>query len=271
MYNALGRSKNDYANLPCKLARHCALKLDDFVYCIGGFVEGSIISIPTSNVYRLNAKTANSQWEEIASMNERRCEFGAATWNSNLVVAGGYNASSQTSSTELYQPHLSRIWRTIASMNEGRIDHQLVVANNKLLAIGGSDDQFQTLSSVEQLDNVDGRWTFIKPMNVERRGFAAVTCNNFIYVMGGTSRRKIHKTVEKYDFNKNEWSFVKNMKLERKRHAACVLSGRIFVIGGVSKNDEAVKQIKCYEPISDEWSIVDEIEQEFVGHAVVAV
>ena len=218
----------------------------------------------------MNLKTTNSQWEEFVSMNEQRRSFGAATWNGNLVVLGGINGSSCLNSTELYDPRL-KIWRAIASMNERKSGHELVIADHKLFAIGGSDDQFKYSSSVEQLDNVDGRWTFIKSMNVARCWFAAVICNNFIYAIGGWSHEETHKTVEKFDYIKNDWSLVRNMNVERNRHAACVLNEKVYVVGGTNAKNKDVKQIECYNPIWDEWSIVGETEQKFLNHTVVAV
>ena len=288
VYHCSRKPQNVYSSLPHVVSTHRALKLGDCLYCVGGSIEirrnrGGLFhaflmlsgsTYPSKSkidkVYRLNLKTVNLPWEEIASMNEKRCDFGAATWNGNLIVAGGGYIFSPSNSTELYEP-CSNKWKTIASMNEGRRGHELVVANDKLFAIGGSDHEHKHLSSVEQLDNVDGRWTFIKPMNVERCWFAAVTCNDFIYAIGGCSRRKTHKTVEKFDPKKHEWSYVRNMNIERSKHAGCVLNGKIFVIGGRNAKDEDVKQIESYDPISDEWSIVGETEQEFYDRAFVAV
>ena len=270
VYNVLKKPFISYPNLPYNKSRHRALKLGDFIYCIGGNVNEAQNNA-TRKVYRLNLKTANLRWQEIASMKEQRLDFGAATWNGNLVVTGGYNgiSSCRLKLSELYEPRLNK-WRTIASMIEGRRGHEVVVADGKLFAIGGSKAAYQYSSSVEQLDNVDGRWTLIKPMYVERCYFAAVTCNNFIYAIGGLDSRETHKTVEKYDLNKNTWSFVKSMSVERRVHEGCVLNEKILLIGG-RNNKKAFKSIECYDPALDEWSVIDETEKEFWNHSVVAV
>ena len=269
IHNRLGKLQSNYPNLPSDLMYHRALELNDFIYCVGGSSDGYHENA-INNFYRLSLKTAKSHWEEGASMKEQRLDFGAAVWNGNLVVTGGYNNSSSFNTTELFELRLNK-WRTIASMNESRTGHELVVADDKLFAIGGSNAPFHTLSSVERLDNVDDSWTFIKPMNMKRCYFAAVTCNNFIYAIGGWSNEKTHKTVEKFDLNKNEWSFVQNMNVERRVHAACIFNEKIFVVGGLNEKHKGIKQIECYESTSNNWSIVGETEQEFRGHAVVAV
>ena len=269
VWNSFGTSRNDYCHLPQTISGHHALKIGDFVYCVSEVV-GGCHGILANRVYRLNLKTVNSQWEEVASLKHGRRDFGAAIWNGMLVVTGGYYVSTRFKSTELYEPLLNK-WKTIAPMIEGRYGHELAVANDKLFAIGGLNDKIETLSSVEQLDDVNGRWTFIKPMSVERHLFAAVTCDNFIYAIGGLSTEKTHKTVEKYDLDKNEWSFVQNINLGREGHAACVLNGIVFVVGGLSEEHVLVKLIECFDPISEKWSIVGKIEQELYKHAAVAV
>ena len=271
VYNIFGKMQNNnFPNLSNILSRHRALKTDNFLYCLGGAVEGKFAN-PTNKVFRLSLSTSKPRWKEIASMKERRCNFGATTcWNGNLVVSGGFNGSSLSNSTELYERQSNK-WKRIALMNKMRIAHEMVVADNKLFAIGGTND-YSYLSSVEQLDNVDEKWKVIKSMNVKRSLFAAVACNNFVYAIGGVSNGETHKTVEKYDLNKSEWSFVTSMNVERSNHVACVLKGKIFVVGGLdARNNKIVRTIDCYDPATNEWKIVGETEQDFCNHAAVAV
>ena len=267
VYNLLDESLNRYSDLPCETFGHCALSLDNFVYCLGGESAEEFMHTSTAKVYRLNIKAANSQWEEVASMSEERCAFGAAMWNGKLVVTGGYKYNDQTrmSSTELYEPH-SNIWKQIALMNDVRSHHALIVADNKLFAVGGYSVLQGCLSSVEQLDNVDGQWKFVKSMIEKRRILAAVTYNNDIYAIGGCLSGRVLKTVEKYDLSKDEWSFVASMNVQRQTHAACVLDGKIYVVGGLHE-----RTIECYDPARDEWTVVGETDPSFSAHAIVAV
>ena len=260
---------NTYPDLPCVLSNHCALKVEDLVYCLGGAIDGNYMT-STNKVYRLNLKTPNSGWEKVASMAEKRSYFGAAVWNNNLVVTGGYNGTSELDITELYQPRLNR-WSTIAPLNIKRDEHVLVAADERLFAIGGCDDGAKCLSSVEQLDGQFGRWREIKPMKAPRSYFAAVACNEFIYAIGGQNLNIASKSVEKYNLNEDQWTFVSDMNVERWKHAACVVNGRIFVVGGSDNQGNAIKTIECYDPVTNNWSVVGETEQKFNCHAVVAV
>ena len=267
VYSVSGDLLNNYSNLPRdKLYDHCALKVDDFVYCLGGKSSGHL----TNKVYRLNMKDPYSEWEEVASMTEKRRAFGAVLYKGYLVVAGGYDGWYYLSTAELYDLRLNR-WRTFTSLAGIRCGHVLVVENEKLLAIGGWIEDERSSPTVEQLDKFDGKWEDFEPMNVGRRMFAAVACDNFIYALGGYGKNAAQKSVEKYDMTRNEWSFASSMNVERYDHAACVLNGKIYVVGGKDANDKVVKTIECYDPTTDQWTVVGETKQEWWGHAIVAV
>ena len=54
-----------YPQVPNKPQRHCLVKQDDFVYCIGGeSTEGTVGK--TNKVYQLNLSKSNLEWEKNA-------------------------------------------------------------------------------------------------------------------------------------------------------------------------------------------------------------
>jgi len=268
VYNIYGDPLNSHQDLPYNLSHHCALKLDDFLYCIGGAIGGSYDN-SINKVFRLNLKATNSKWEEVASMAEKRSFFGATVYNGCLVVAGGYDGSSKLCATEMYEPSLNK-WSSLAPLNDERDVHVLVAAGGKLFVIGGLDIWGQYVTSGEQLENLNGKWTKVKSMNVPRIRFAAVSCDNFIYAIGGTSG-KTEKSVEKYDVGQDKWSLVSSMNIGRRDPAACVLSGYIFAVGGQDAQGNCVEKLECYDPITDEWRAVGETKQKLDGHAIVVV
>ena len=269
VYKFIRKSENNDSNSPKNLFYHNAVKLNDFVFCIGGAVDGNCGN-SSSMAYKLNLN-GNSEWEKVASMTEKRSCFGAAVFDGYLVVAGGYNGKFRLDTAELYEERFKR-WSSIASLTTIRDETVLVVANHKLFAIGGRDDEGHSLASVEQLDSLHGKWTAAKSMKKQRRYFAAVTCDGFIYAIGGQGQGKnVHKSIEKYDASKNKWSLKSSMNTERWKHAACVLDGKIYVVGGRDAKDKPVKTIECYDPSTNKWTEVSEVEQEFSGHALITV
>ena len=100
-FSVSGDSLKTYHDLSRKLSDHCVLNIDDFLYCVGGKVDGKWGN-SAHKVYRINLKTPNLKWEEVSSMAEKRNWFGATLCNGCLVVAGGYRGGSVLWETELY-------------------------------------------------------------------------------------------------------------------------------------------------------------------------
>ena len=246
-----------YPLLPSQPRNHCLLKLEDFVYCIGGY-NMKANKCTTNQVYRLNLSEPNLQWIEVASMAESRDYFSAAVYNGCLVVNG---SSTRSKTTEAFDPELNR-WRNITNTNKRRGYHQLVATDKALFAIGGHDGG--SISSVERLD---GQWIEVKPMNTPRHYFASVVCQGYVYAIGGYGE----KTVEKYGPESNTWTYVSSMNVERYLHAACVVEDKIYVIGGNNAAGQVLKTMECYDPSLDQWTIVRETEHECVNHALVSL
>ena len=49
------------------------------------------------------------------------------------------------------------------------------------------------------------------------------------------------------------------------------MQNKIYVIGGIKANNGFVSEIKCYDPLSNSWSIVGHTSEELVYHSVVTI
>ena len=262
VYSDTGNISKAYPSVPNKPENHCLLKLDDFVYCVGGYATKLSTGI-TNKVYCLDLSESNLRWREVASMSESRSDFGAVVYNGCLVVSGSRGHSK---TTEVYDPGWNR-WINIAPTNRPRRYHQLVTVGGTLFAIGGHDNNGR--SSMERLDDMKGQWRMVQSMNTPRYSFAAVACQGYVYAIGGFSTVR-EKSVEKYDPGNNTWIYVSSMNAERSQHAACMLEGKIYVVGGYNASGQLVKSIECYDPDLDQWAIVGETEHKCLRHGVVA-
>ena len=65
-----------YPDLPIPLDYHCTLKVDNFVYCIGGRVTNE-----SNRVFNLNLNETEMEWNKMAEMNNKRFIHGAAVFN----------------------------------------------------------------------------------------------------------------------------------------------------------------------------------------------
>jgi len=244
------------------------LKLDDFLYYVGGAVDGYRWK-STNKVYRLNLKDVTLRWQKVASMAKVGMNYSAAVYSGCLIVTDGYSWT-KLNTTRMHQSS-PNVWKSIASLHGSRGALTLVTAHEKLFAIGGTDNICYCLSSVEQSSGEDGKWKEVKSMNMLRSCFAAVSCDNFIYAIGGCNDEgNTLKSVEKYNATTDKWSFVVCMNVERREHAACGLRRKIYVIGGKDDVGNIIKTIESYDPVTEEWTVVGETKEVF-GHAIVAV
>ena len=259
-----------YPSVPDEPRSHRVVKLDDFVYCVGGWSAKGISTTETNKtnkVFQLNLSKENLQWREVASMREARYSFGAAVYKGCLVVNGsGY---PRTNTTEVYDAELNR-WSYIASSKVARSHHELVVVAGALFAVGGHDGD-GILSSVERLDDLNDEWRMVQSIKTQRHAFSAVACQKFVFAIGGHSTRPAEKTVEKYDPGNDTWIHVSSMNVERSLHAACVLQGKIYVVGGENVVNGVLKSVDCYNPELDNWTIVGETKFECTKHALVVL
>ena len=267
VYRCSKKSLATYPDLPTPLKSHCSVKLNGYIYCMGGYYKNDSFN----DVRRLNLKNMSENWEEVAPMNRKRRWFGAAMFEDRIIVGGGWSISKKhSSSTEAYS-NTTNEWKMIASLKQKRTGTKFVVCDGSLFALGGYDGE-NYLSSVERLDGIDKEWKESAPMNKARTRFTAVSCGGFIYAIGGKTNddKDSDSSVEQYNPQTNTWTYLSSMNEARREHCVCVFCEKIFVIGGCNELGQ-VNKIECYDSFLNKWFVVSEIEKEMCNHSLVAV
>lgn len=266
IYGLYDITNDVYPNLPVPLQHHRSIRLNDFIYCIGGYCDGKI----KDKVFRLSLNETDFQWEEVASLSEGRFLHDVAVLNDTLVICGGNNGKYDLPTTECYQPNLNKCNR-ISSLKQARNKNESATSGGCLYTMGGCNGT-KYLSTVERLDGLHQTWSFVSSMQTSRYRFAVVECDDFIYAIGGwNSKHQTLKSVEKYNCATNEWIYVSEMKIERRGHSACVMRGKIYVVGGRNTESESVKEIECYDPSTDKWDIVAKVNDELFNHSLIVL
>ena len=272
VFNSIKLLQPDFSDLPFEVEFCSFLEMYDYVYCIGGQTKGREDKKSASNVVR-KMNMSDEVWKLVSPMNEKRYLMGCTAMHGSLIVAGGYSGKKSIASAEYYQP-IADEWKMLPPMIQCRCDNALVSHNGIIYSLGGWCDG-KYLSSVEQLRDFTRSWENAPSMQTPRRWLAAVNCDGVIYAIGGKSGEDKNtrlKSVEKFDFIQNEWVYVKDMKYERSALAATVLHGRIFVVGGLDVQEyDSVKEIECYDPSKDAWTVVGSTDDELFHHSVFAL
>ena len=238
------------------------------------FANGSLFSIGSEKkmlrVFQMKLAETEMNWKEVASLVDSRLSFSAAVFHSDcFIIAGGFGNNARTNSVVLYDMHIDE-WKSISCLNHSRSSHSLVSCHKTVYALGGYDDA-KYLSSVERLSQEDEKWELVSPMQTPRFGFEAVSCGDFIYAIGGYFQNKPLNDVEKYNPNQNKWSPVASMIFKRYWHSACVWQGKIIVVGGLNHVKQEVKEIECYDPADNTWSVVGTTKSSMHNHHLVVV
>ena len=185
-----------------KLRDHCSLKLDNFVYCIGGETVDDDQTV-TNKVWQMDLSNETLKWEEISSMTEKRNQAAATIYHGTLIVSNGCDGKRISETTEIYRKTFKQ-WKTISPLQQMRESHAMVVCDGCLLVIGGWCKQ--VLSSVERLTDLASTWEYVASLQTPRNWFTAVTCKGCVYAIGGQSgsdRNTTLKSAEKYDADAN--------------------------------------------------------------------
>ena len=142
----------------------CVIAGSSYLYLLGGSVPGNASYV--SKAERFN--TAESQWEEIADMQQGRGgAFGVAS-EEKIFVAGGLNEKYKVSKKcEMYNVSTNE-WQFIGSLNTWRVYGSMVCLNGTFFVLGGTKNNRDRLLSVECYDSVEDKWIEKASIPVER-------------------------------------------------------------------------------------------------------
>nr|7ON8_A Chain A, SAKe6AR [synthetic construct] len=241
--------------------------LNRLLYAVGGY-DGSPDGHTHLNSVECYDPETN-EWSLVAPMNTRRSGVGVAVLNRLLYAVGGYDGSpdghTHLNSVECYDPETNE-WSLVAPMNTRRSGVGVAVLNRLLYAVGGYDgspDGHTHLNSVECYDPETNEWSLVAPMNTRRSGVGVAVLNRLLYAVGGYDGSPDGHThlnsVECYDPETNEWSLVAPMNTRRSGVGVAVLNRLLYAVGGYDGSPDGhthLNSVECYDPETNEWSLV---------------
>ena len=142
----------------------CVIVGDSYLYLLGGSTPGNASYV--SKAERFNI--AETQWEEIADMQQGRGgAFGVAS-EGKIFVAGGLNEKNKVSKKcEMYNVSTNE-WQFIGSLNTWRVYGSMVCLSGTCYVLGGTKNNRDRLLSVECYDSTEDKWIEKTSIPVER-------------------------------------------------------------------------------------------------------
>uniref|UniRef100_A0A8C4RZ04 Kelch-like protein 21 n=2 Tax=Erpetoichthys calabaricus TaxID=27687 RepID=A0A8C4RZ04_ERPCA len=165
-----------------------------------------------------------------------------------------------------------------------------------LVVIGGCDQDCDELVTVDCFNPQTGQWRYLAEFPDHLGGGYSITAlGNDIYVTGGSDGSRLYDGVWRYNSSVNEWTEVSPMLKAREYHTSCVLRGQLYVVASDSTErydhsldtwealrpmlhpmdncsttacqgklyaigslaGEETMVVQCYDPETDQWSLVN--------------
>ena len=172
----------------------CVIAGGSYLYLLGGSTPGNASYV--SKAERFN--TAESQWEEIADMQQGRGGAFGVSSEEKIVVAGGLNEKNKVSKKcEMYNVSTNE-WHFIGSLNTWRVYGSMVCLNGTFYVLGGTKNNKDRLQSVECYDSTEDRW--IEKASIPVARYSIENKSTFI----GCVMKLSKGVLEKSDFTKEE-------------------------------------------------------------------
>jgi len=229
--------------LPVERIYAKAALLGSTIFYCGGQDAGTPSYHMTCHSYLLGKESA--RWEEEASMNYARDNFGLTTIGDRLYATGGSGVSSSSrTSVESFSHETGWVIEDTMELPSSRYGHCSVALGSRLVVVGGRVGGSAESSSVQAFDtssqalNTTASWVSLASMNSARE-FLACNTGDFektfgIYVTGGQNTAVLN-TVEFYSPVTDTWTNLASLGTARYWHSLTKVNGQMVVAGGVTE------------------------------------
>ena len=150
------------------LFHSCVVTDEQYIYLIGGSTT-PFSKTPVSTTYRCDPSADDHGWEEVAPINQARCNAWGAAMNGKVYIAGGHQRKVTLNTCEVYNP-LTNEWQLMPSLKVPRRSASMVCYEGTLYVLGGvhSTGRLSRVLSVEIFDAEQNEWREISPIPVDR-------------------------------------------------------------------------------------------------------
>jgi len=200
-----------------------------------------------------------NSWMQVASMNERRLQFGVAILEDKLFVVGGRDGLNSLNTVECYDPK-RKSWTLMHPMATHRHGLGVGVLEGPMYAVGGHDG-WSYLNTVERWDPQSRMWSYVAPLSTPRCTAGITIFNNKLYAVGGRDGSSCLRSVECFDPHTNKWSLCAPMTKRRGGVGVATCNGFLYAVGGhdAPASNPASRLFDCverYDPKTDTWTLV---------------
>ncbi len=250
-------------NMPVARINHSATLLNNGKVLISGGGTTSSTSSSTADLFTPSG-TSGSFAATVGAMKVSRADHSSVLLrNGKVLLAGGRNATTATSTAELYDSTTavaaSAFTSTTNNMTAGiRYGHRASLLPNGNVVVAGGTNGTGPLSSAEIYDDASGTWGNASIMVQKRSQFSLTLLpNGKILAVGGciagnctAGAANRTSTAELFDPLKNAWTSTGSLVIGvRSEHSASLLpSGKVVIYGGTTDGTTFLSTTEIYDP-----------------------
>ncbi|MCE7985545.1 MAG: hypothetical protein DYG89_30590 [Caldilinea sp. CFX5] len=219
---------------PLQVARsqHAVIAVDEQLWAIGGWSadHGLVSAVERFSV-------AQGDWTIVTHLPMPRREPGAAHFKQWLVVAGGFDGSSDadldgySNRVEAYDLDQGS-WRRLANLAVPRRGLALVAADERLFALGGYTAEGGFTNIVEEYDAARNRWVQLPWAIAPRTWVAPVVIDGAILLAGGYNQSGFLGLVERIDPHTGQLCHPPPLQTPRSWFALAPTTIGLLALGG---------------------------------------
>ena len=201
--------------------------------------------------------------KELTCLPNALSHMQVVAFNNFLYVLGGCTTQCAHGESAVnwvlrYDPRFNQ-WYQVTPMIYKRAYFFAGVLKNKIYSIGGKFKE-GSLATAERYDPETNLWESVPNMPSAYHAHAGAVHTNYIYVSGGYSNNHFTPDLQRYDPGMRQWEDMSPMLSPRGWHVMCMIQEKLLVFGGctLNANQQAlpVLQSECYDPSTDQWSII---------------
>ncbi|MBN3275879.1 KLH42 protein, partial [Polyodon spathula] len=213
------------SNLPSDMVNvrgYGSAVLDNYLFIVGGYRMTSQ-EISAAHCYN----PCRNEWNQIASLNQKRSNFKLLAVNGKLYAVGGQSVSS----VECYNPELDW-WSSVASLPDPLAEFSACECKGMMYVMGGYTARDRNMNILRYCPSSD-TWFVFQACEVHIRKQQMLSVEDTIYLVGGythevepkkkTSQTDDMLTVQSYNISTGEWLYLKENTSKSGLNLTCTL------------------------------------------------
>ena len=249
MLNQLLQGKNVNNNGAQAIGPAAPANNQDIVILGGRYGSGKDKILNTVEKFNI----AEGTYTELPPMNLARAQLASCVYNSDVIVAGGFDGQAGTDLIEILKMNQHPLRWT---MFDGKLPvmlsaHDVTVYQDKLYIIGGYNwNEKKTSDAIYELSLVPPYTVkLLARMPQPRRNHRAEIVNGKLFILGGSTTsfsKDGTDSVVVYDFINNEIKPCASLPKPVSEMSTVTWGNMIIVVGGVDKNDQVLNDVIMY-------------------------